>query len=933
MTDKEIRSGEADIVQKQTDDALRESERRYRMLFENMTTGVALHEMVYDEQGNPVEYRFLDANQAFEQQTGLSVVSILGRAVLEVLPGMEQRRIETYAKVVQTGTPVLFEEYSSALGKWFETRAFRTATNQFATIFTDITDRKQMEEKLRISEFDLRRAQAVAHVGSWRWDIASDELSWSDEMCRIFGIARHAFTGSWWDVIAHAIHPDDRVRVEKASRAVIEDHNPQSLEYRIVRPDGSVRTIWDETGEMTLDDKGHAASLTGIVLDITGRTKLEQEVAHLALFPAQNPYPVLEVGTDGAVRFANAAAMATLERLGLDPDARQFLPGAPEDLVLLRSQCEQNPQTQELHLGKATFLRVVASPPGNDSLHVYVLDITERKQAEEALRQSEAKYRLLIDTASESIVVVQDGLLKFVNLMTLAVLGGYSEQELINRPFPEFVHPDDRSMVVENYRRRIANEAEQPPPRYAFRVISRDGIVKWVEINAALIEWQGKPATLNFLTDITERKRVEEALLQARDDWESTFDSLTDMVTIHDKNYDIIRANSSARQMLGLPLLGNLITKAKCFMCYHGTEKPPEGCPSCRSLVTEQPGSFELFEPHLNRYLEIRAIPRFDTHHQCIGLVHVVRDITERKQAEEEILRERAFFDQLIETAPEGIAITDTQGRVMRVNAEFVRMFGYGVDEAVGQDIDDLVAPPALDAEARGMTTSSSHGETKFLETVRRRKDDTLVDVSVIAAPVLIAGKQEANYAIYRDITERKQMEQKLEEMATHDFLTGLPNRALLLDRFTIAAALARRNKSRLAVISLDLDKFKSVNDTLGHDAGDQVLKTIGIRLTRIVRASDTFARVGGDEFISVMLGTSRIEDASVMAQKILDSFREPVSVGEHQLHLSTSIGIAIYPDDGDDLETLTKKSDAAMYYSKGHGGNQLKFYRDGDAY
>jgi diguanylate cyclase (GGDEF)-like protein len=188
-------------------------------------------------------------------------------------------------------------------------------------------------------------------------------------------------------------------------------------------------------------------------------------------------------------------------------------------------------------------------------------------------------------------------------------------------------------------------------------------------------------------------------------------------------------------------------------------------------------------------------------------------------------------------------------------------------------------------------------------------------------------------FTIFDDITERKQMEHQLEEMATHDFLTGLPNRVLLLDRFTIAAALAHRNKSRLAVMSLDLDKFKSINDTLSHDAGDQVLKVISTRFTGIIRASDTLARVGGDEFTLVMLETSQVEDAAAIAQKILDSFTEPLLIDGHQLHSSISIGIAIYPEDAEDLETLTKKADAAMYYSKGHGRNQFKFFGDGDVW
>jgi len=302
------------------------------------------------------------------------------------------------------------------------------------------------------------------------------------------------------------------------------------------------------------------------------------------------------------------------------------------------------------------------------------------------------------------------------------------------------------------------------------------------------------------------------------------------------------------------------------------------------------------------------------------------------RQTKDELESSRERYFNLYDLAPVGYFTQNKEGLILEANLTAGSLLGVTRNTLVKKSLTRFIFYDDQDIYYHHHRQLFETGAPQVCELRLVKKDGSLFWARLEST---IAQDSENGdtlyYTVISNITERKQVEHKLEEMATHDFLTGLPNRALLLDRFAIAAALAHRNKSKLAVMSLDLDNFKSINDTLSHDAGDQVLKVVSTRLTGIIRASDTLARVGGDEFILMVLETNKLEDDAAIAQKILDSFTEPLSINSHQLHLSISIGIAIYPEDAEDLETLTKKSDAAMYFSKGHGRNQFKFFGDGD--
>jgi PAS domain S-box-containing protein len=273
--------GRWDIIEsaiyKQAKEALHQSEERYRSLFNNMTEAFALHEIVLDDQGKPCDYRFIEVNEAFTQHAGLLPQEIIGKTVREVLPGMADYWIETYGKVALTGEAISFESFSALLGKWCEVHAYSPKRGVFAALFKDITERKRMEEVLRESEQDLNRAQAVAQTGSWRLDVRRNQLLWSDETHRIFGIPKG--TPMTYETFLSSVHPEDREYVDRKWTAALRGE-PYDIEHRIIVGNG-IRWV-REKAELEFDGQGLLKGGFGTAQDITERKKAELERERLA---------------------------------------------------------------------------------------------------------------------------------------------------------------------------------------------------------------------------------------------------------------------------------------------------------------------------------------------------------------------------------------------------------------------------------------------------------------------------------------------------------------------------------------------------------------------------------------------------------------------------------------------------------------------------
>jgi len=290
------------------------------------------------------------------------------------------------------------------------------------------------------------------------------------------------------------------------------------------------------------------------------------------------------------------------------------------------------------------------------------------------------------------------------------------------------------------------------------------------------------------------------------------------------------------------------------------------------------------------------------------------------------------LFEAIFESNTMAIMITGRDSRIIVVNRAFSRLTGYGEEEAVGKLPEFLNSERHDDTFYQTMWSDLRDNGEWTGEVWDKRKNGSFYPAWLHIKSVPGLGREGVSEPVYyvssfMDVSARKEAEERIRELAYHDVLTGLPNRLLLRDRLEHALARAQRRKHHLAVLFIDLDSFKNINDSLGHAVGDQLLKEVASRLCASVRDVDTVARLGGDEFVVVLENLPDASDAVSVATNIHTVFARPITVGDQALHTSASIGIAIYPDDGENTESLIQNADTAMYQAKAQGHSHYQFF------
>ncbi|MBI2381777.1 MAG: EAL domain-containing protein [Gammaproteobacteria bacterium] len=502
---------------------------------------------------------------------------------------------------------------------------------------------------------------------------------------------------------------------------------------------------------------------------------------------------------------------------------------------------------------------------------------------------------------------------------------GYTREEFLSLDMLAIRPEAEREGMRERLARaRLGDEATR-----VSRHCCRDGREILVEVHPHNVRHAGRPARLNLILDVSARESAEAALRESRRRWDETLEALGD--GLWDWHVPSGRISHSQRwkAMLGYGVEELADRHDEWQKLVH-----PEDLPRVNEAYERhQRGEVPVFECEMRMRAKSgvwrwilgrgRIIER-DDQGQPLRMVGTNSDITARKAGEDQL----SLAARVFEHSHDAILIADSQWRTLSVNRAFTALSGYTSSEVVGCRPHFLVEthqPPEFFATVKSALQRRQFWAGEVIN-VHADGHELYVDESIIAVPDDRGGF--SHYIIIAsDISERREHQARIEFLAHYDALTGLPNRSLMQDRLGLALTQAERDGCQVGVLFFDLDRFKNINDSLGHHLGDRLLQAVAERVRGILREGDTVARQGGDEFVLILPRIQHGRDAAKVAAKLCRAMRAPVDLDGHQLLVTPSVGIALFPQDGRDVASLVKNADAAMYHAKAQGRDNYQFY------